>query len=120
MRRYINSREFEPRPTDDQCLKCLNDVRNDFMHFKVQTRSMLLTRFPAMTEAGLHLISFLLHESHVIDWMPDEPYEDQAQEALVRSQAALAKIQRQYAGLARPAAPLCGSPAEEEGVAHEC
>ena len=49
-------------------MRDLNSVRNDFIHFKPMTVGMLLTRFPAMTETGLHIITFLLNESNNILW----------------------------------------------------
>ena len=52
MLRYMHSREYTPRETDDRCIKDLNTTRNEFMHFVPKTRGILLTEFAAQTETG--------------------------------------------------------------------
>ena len=64
MRQFISSTAFRPRGTDTRCIKDLNRVRNEFVHFIPMQRSYLLTQFPAMVDAGLHVIEFLLHDSN--------------------------------------------------------
>ena len=38
MGQYATSRRFQPRATDDNCLTCLNGLRNEFIHFKPMPR----------------------------------------------------------------------------------
>jgi hypothetical protein len=116
MRRYVHSQVFVPRTTDDQCMKCLNDIRNEFMHFLPMTRGFLLTEFPAITETGLHVIVFLLNESNNVDWYPgidEDDLEPRAHAALERAKEALARLQADCEGLPLPVAPLCGSVPEQ-------
>jgi hypothetical protein len=120
MRRYVDSREFVPRESDDRCMACLNDTRSELMHFVPMTRSILFAEFAAQTETSLHIISFLLNESNAIDWftgtsLGEDDLEPRAREALETGRSALARIQTDYAELARPMFPLCGSPEPETG-----
>lgn len=112
MMQVVNSKVYELRPTDDQCMRCLNDVRNEYIHFVPCQRSMLLTRFPAMAETGLHVIAFLLTESNNIGWFSGSHEDDlraRAYPALARANEAVARLAASYAGLPLPAAPWCGS-----------
>jgi hypothetical protein len=112
MSQYGTSKVYEPRPTDDCCMRDLNSVRNDFIHFKPMTVGMLLTRFPAMTETGLHVITFLLNESNNILWTKGRDrfgLRTRADTALDRANEALERINVMYADLDRPMPPLCGS-----------
>jgi hypothetical protein len=114
MIQLMDSRVFEPRDTDEQCMACLNDIRNEFMHYVPHvTRYFLLTQFPAITETGLHVIAFLLNDSGNIYWVrgPDwDGLNPRADEALGRAYAALARLSAAYADFPLPRAPLCGSP----------
>ena len=90
----------------------LNNVRNNFIHFKPMTVGLLLTRFPAMTETGLHIIAFLLNDSNNILWAkgPDRfGLRARSETALNRAYAVLARINVTYGDLPRPVAPVCGS-----------
>jgi hypothetical protein len=112
MRQFVHSEVFVPRAKDDMCMEGLNNTRNEFMHFMPMTRGFLLTEFPAMTETGLHVISFLVNESNNITWFPgldEDDYEPRVHAALDRANAALERIQADYEGLPLPVAPLCGS-----------
>jgi hypothetical protein len=113
MSQYGHSKVYEPRPTDDCCMRDLNNnVRNDFIHFKPMTVGMLLTRFPAMTETGLHIITFLLNESNNILWAEGSDrfgLRARSETALDRAYDALDRINAKYADLPRPMPPLCGS-----------
>jgi hypothetical protein len=110
MLKYVNSRSYDPRPTDDVCMKNLDSVRNELTHFVPMTRGFLLTQFPAMTETGLHVIAFLVHESGNIHWFDEQ--EERFEKAFHRAQATIKSIGSKYAGLPRPAKGLCGAPAE--------
>jgi hypothetical protein len=112
MSQYGHSKVYEPRPTDDRCMRDLNTVRNDFIHFKPMTVGMLLTRFPAMTETGLHIITFLLHESNNILWAGGSDrfgLHARSETALNGAYETLDRINTKYADLPRPRPPLCGS-----------
>ena len=112
MLQFMDSQHFTARPGDDQCMECLNDLRNEFIHFIPSQRSFLLTRFPAVTEVGLYLISFLMSESMNIQWfhgLDCKSLKPRAVHALDRCSAALARISADYAELPRPAAPACGA-----------
>jgi hypothetical protein len=112
MRRYVHSQEFVPREKDDQCMECLNEIRNELMHFMPQTRGYLLSRFAAINETALHVIGFLLNESNAIDWFQgvgEDDLEARAKAALIAAQTTLARIQADYELLAKPVPPLCGS-----------
>jgi hypothetical protein len=116
MEQYVNSVVFVPRAKDDKCMECLAKTRNEFSHFTPKMRRFLLTRFPAMTETGLHVISFLVNESNNIRWfhgIDEDDYEQRVQHALQRATAALLRIQAAYKDLDLPAAPLCGSVPQE-------
>lgn len=116
MMQFMNSKIYEPRPTDDQCMRCLNDVRNEYMHFVPCLRSMLLTQFPAIVETGLHVVSFLMSESNNITWYAGTHPNDlkpRAYVALTRANEAVARLTASYAGLPLPAAPWCGSRPKE-------
>jgi hypothetical protein len=116
MIQFMNSRYYEPRPTDDRCMECLNDVRNEFAHFVPSRRRYLLTRFPAITETGLHVISFLLHQSNNIRWFQGSDRDSlrpRVDRALGRANEALARISADYEGLPLPISPLCGSKADD-------
>ena len=114
MSQYMHTKVYEPRPTDDRCMSDLNSVRNDFIHFKPMTIGMLLTRFPAMTETGLHIVTFLLNESNNILWAKGHDrfgLQARSDTALNRAYEALDRINIKYAyaNLDRPMPPLCGS-----------
>jgi hypothetical protein len=112
MSQYMHTRVYEPRATDDRCMRDLNSVRNDFIHFKPMTVGMLLTRFPAMTETGLHIITFLLNESNNILWARGSDrfgLRARSETTLDRAYDALDRINAKYADLDRPRLPLCGS-----------
>jgi hypothetical protein len=116
MRQYTNSKVFVPRAKDDMCMECLNNTRNEFMHFMPMTRGFLLTQFPAITDTGLHVIAFLVNESNNVTWhrgIDEDDFEPRVHAALERAYAALARIQADYEGLAPPVAPLCGSVPED-------
>jgi hypothetical protein len=116
MRQFVHSKVFVPRAKDDMCMECLNNTRNEFMHFMPMTRGFLLTQFPAITETGLHVISFLVNESNNITWFPgidEDDYEPRVHVALDGANAALGRIQADYEGLSPPVAPLCGSVSED-------
>lgn len=111
MNQYMSSQYFRPRSTDDGCIGDLNSVRNEFIHFQPITRSFLLTQFPAITESGLHLISFLLNDSNNILWAAGydrDGLKARSEVALARAYECLAAINASYADLPRPAEPLCG------------
>ena len=112
MGQYATSRRFQPRATDDNCLTCLNGLRNEFIHFKPMQRSFLVTGFPAITDAGLYLIEFLLQDSGNIVWSgdPSSELDQRSTVALDRARSVLANISTAYAGLPLPAWPLCGCP----------
>ncbi len=115
MRQFMESQHFTARPGDDQCIECLNDLRNEFIHFVPSRRRMLLTRFPAVTEAGLYLISFLLRDSKNIHWFHGRDRQNlkpRAENAIDRCMASLTRINKEYADLPRPAAPACGADLE--------
>lgn len=111
MKRFVSSQSFEPRPTDDLCIRDLDSVRNEFMHFVPMSRGFLLTQFPAMTESALYLINFLVQDSRNIQWF-DDSHPQRYIQALSRASRALAAIQQAYADLPLPARGLCGSPDE--------
>ena len=116
MIQFMDSRYFEPRPTDDQCIECLNDLRNEFIHFVPSRRRFLLARFPAITQAGLHVITFLLHDSRNIRWFHGSDRENlkpRVELALRTATEALARIAASYAKFPRPVPPICGSHPEE-------
>jgi hypothetical protein len=116
MIQFVGSQHFIPRPTDDQCMECLDDLRNEFLHFVPSSRRFLLTRFPAVTEIGLHVISFLVHESNNITWYRGHDRRGlnrRVDLALKHATISLERISRAYVGLPRPIAPFCGSLVEE-------
>jgi hypothetical protein len=113
---YMGSIPYEPRPTDDSCMRNLNSVRNEFAHFVPLGRHFLLTQFPAMTETELHIISFLVNESgniHLRRTRNSDDPDERFKVALTRAKEALDRITAAYEGLPLPVAPLCGSPVEE-------
>jgi hypothetical protein len=112
MLQFMDSRCYEPRPTDDQCMECLDDLRNELLHFVPSGRHFLLTRFPAVTETGLHIISFLVNESNNIRWFEPGRHgrlKVRVERALTESEKTLSRIVTDYADLPRPAPPFCGS-----------
>ena len=111
MLKYMNSKHYVPRATDDQCITDLDSVRNEFAHFVPMSRSFLLTQFPAMTATGLHIIDFLVNESGNIHWFSDSA-ENRFKSAYARAVQSLARIEVDYAGLPLPGWPLCGSQPE--------
>lgn len=115
MRQFTHSRHFEPRPSDDQCMECLNNIRNELMHFVPNSWHFLLKQFPAITKTGLHVIGFLLNKSNNITWYPgldDQDLEVRAAAALARGNEAAARLSAAYADYPLPRTPLCGSPRE--------
>ena len=111
MRQFVSSTAFRPRGTDTRCIKDLNRVRNEFIHFKPMHRSYLLTQFPAMVDAGLHVIEFLLHDSNnvIFAGFPEEPLYQRSEAALREARDTLGRVSEKYAGKPRPKNPLCGS-----------
>ena len=79
-------------------------------------RRFLLTQFPAVTEVGLHVISFLLNDSGNIIWVrgPDRKgLKPQADDALRRANEALVRLQAAYADYPLPRWPLCAADPED-------
>ena len=117
MIQFMHSRVFKPRENDDRCMNCLNDIRNEFMHYVPHVmRRFLLTQFPAVTEVGLHVISFLLNESGNILWargLDRRGLKSRADDALRRAQEALVRLQAAYTGYPLPRWPLCAAEPEE-------
>jgi hypothetical protein len=116
MLQYVHSEVFVPRAKDDRCIRDLVRTRDEFSNFVPMTRGFLLTQFPAITETGLHVISFLVNESNNITWFPgidEDDYEPRVHDALERAKTALIRIQEAYKDLPLPVAPLCGSAPQE-------
>jgi hypothetical protein len=109
MRQFTNSGVYEPSDAQDKCIADLNDVRNEFIHFKPITRGFVLRQFPAITAAGLDVVGFLLRDSNNIMWAHEgDPLHDRAEAALADAHQQLAIINERYADLYAPAKPLCG------------
>ena len=109
----VMSKAFKPEGNEGRCMKDLNRVRNEFLHFPAHSRhSYLLIQFPAMIKTGLRVITFLLNDSGSIIWSrgPDrEGLKPRSDKALAQVEAALAQLDSSYIGLPLPAPPLCGS-----------
>jgi hypothetical protein len=106
------SRAFVPRKTDDRCMRDLNDLRNEFIHFLPAGRVFLKSRFPPMIATGLHIIAFLADGSNNIylhEGSDDDHERERFDAAMEQTAAALRRIAASYAGYPPIAAPACGS-----------
>lgn len=68
MKRYGDSQQFVPTGTQDQSIKRLNDLRNEFVHFTPKLWRLELGGLPAMVSDCLEIAGFLAWESGNIIW----------------------------------------------------
>jgi hypothetical protein len=68
MRIYHNSQAFAPTPSGDSNIRYLNELRNEFIHFKPQGWSISTDIFMGVLRESLNVIKFLVFESGNIYW----------------------------------------------------
>ena len=68
MKRYGDSQQFVPTGTQDQSIKLLNQLRNEFVHFTPKFWELELGGLSAMASDCLEIAEFLAWESGNIIW----------------------------------------------------
>jgi hypothetical protein len=96
MMMYVNSRKFQPHDTQDDSIRDLNALRNDFVHFLPKGWSLEVSGLPAMFEDVLAYVDFLGWDSGNVVWI-DEDLETRAKAALDTARHEAASIERAYA-----------------------
>lgn len=72
MRQYVHSRAFTPTPAQDDGVRILDRLRNDFTHYSDTTRVVLVAELPRVAVDCLSVIDWLLNESNNVTLHPAE------------------------------------------------
>ncbi|MEW6351211.1 MAG: hypothetical protein AB1646_19305 [Thermodesulfobacteriota bacterium] len=80
MARLVGSRHFEPKGTQTDSVKILNEIRNTFIHFFPKTQSTAVHDLLAILQDCIDIIDFLLFKSENVSWF-EPSYEPRAAEA---------------------------------------
>jgi hypothetical protein len=91
MRRYVDSEPFKPGPEDDKLIERLNELRGEFSHYKPGHLAIEVGYALDALRGALKVLRFLIHESPMITWYPDDR-QPRAMTALQKADDALAKL----------------------------
>jgi hypothetical protein len=89
---YGNSQPFRPHGTQDESVKMLNDLRNDFIHFLPKQSLLGVHGLPRVVDDCVNIINFLAFECGNILWY-EEGHKIKTRDliATIRSHIALLK-----------------------------
>ena len=72
MLQYVHSKKFVPKGQESRSIKRLNKLRNEFIHFTPQGRSLKVSGLPQLCGDVLNIIDFLVNSSGNIHFDSDQ------------------------------------------------
>jgi hypothetical protein len=95
MERLVMSRRFAATAEHDRCVKKLQDLRNDFIHFVPKGWSIEVSGLPSLCLTVLGIIEFLGWESFNVLWHK-EGQREEAKAIIDELKVTLAEVNEQY------------------------
>ncbi len=97
MEMSVDSQALKPSSTQDQSIKTLNRLRNEFIHFVPQGWSLELHGLPRIADDCLDVISFLAFECGNVIWH-DPKLEFQTRSLIKKTKRQVRLIEKAYSG----------------------
>lgn len=96
MLKFVGSKRFAPRAGQDDSVRTLNSLRNEFIHFLPKSWSIEVTGLPELFTDVLDYIEFLGWECGNVIWF-ESVLDTRAQVALAQARTELVGLGRLYA-----------------------